>query len=357
MPTTQRRDRARLIDQLLDNPHRFEFFQAVRLLETWLRASDEHGDDLVPDRLRFCNSTSLAFPPSEIESLRRRSQRPGEDADPAKCLIELTPRFIGLLGGSGTLPLVYTELIAAQERQVRNSSIRSFLDLFSHRATALFYTGWKKSRLHFQYARERVNPFTQMALAFVGMEQRSLRNRLQAEAGGVHDDCLAYFSGALQRRVVSPEQLQRVLRGYLSVGVRVEQFVGRWYTLPPEARWGLGSCNGVLGRNAVLADRVWQRDLRVRLHLGPLDFKQFCRFLPQSPGALALRELLRTFVGVALEFEINLQLHACAVTGVVLDSQRPALAGCLGWNTYLQTLPSVADRCDVVYDIELAMAA
>ena len=356
MSTTQRRDSAGLIDQLFDNPHRFEFFQAVRLLETWLQAGDEHGDDLVPDRLRFCNSTSLSFPPSEIESLRRRPQPPGEDADPEKCLIELTPRFMGLLGGNGTLPLVYTELIAARERQVRNSSIRSFLDLFSHRATSLFYAGWKKSRLHFQYVRERANPFTQMALAFAGMEQRSLRNRLQAEAGGVHDDCLAYYSGALQRRAVSAEQLQRVLRGYLSVGVRVEQFVGRWYALPPEARWALGACNGVLGRNAVLADRVWQRDLRVRLHLGPLDFKQFCRFLPQSTGALALRELLRTLIGVALEFEINLELEASAVTGVVLDSQRLSMAGCLGWSTYLQSLPSAAHRCDVVYDIEPEVA-
>ena len=148
-----------------------------------------------------------------------------------------------------------------------------------------------------------------------------------------------------------------MLHGYLAVPVSVEQFVGRWYLLPSEARWHLGIGNRILGRNVVLGERSWQRDLCVRLHLGPLDGPQFCRFLPGAPGALALRELLRTLMGVALEFEINLTLDARAVEGTTLASDRSPLLGRLGWDTYLLTQPSNADRRDVVYDIEPALSA
>ncbi len=362
MPTPQRRDSTGLIDQLFEDPHRFEFFQAVRLLERTLNAQHGPSADLLPSQLRFRNSSSLSFPSSEIESLKVRwkevdAEDGAAEGGPREIdSIDITPAFMGLLGVAGALPYVYTEQVAQRELYQKDFAARSFLDLFSHRVLALFYKAWKKSRLHLQYETDRRNRFAPMVLALSGIGQASLNDRLKPKAGGVDDEGLAFFAGALQQRTLSAQQLQQMLSRYLKVAVRIEQFCGRWYTLPPEARTVLGMSGGQLGRNALSGERVWQRDLRVRVVLGPLDHRMFQRFLPGAPGATALRELLTLLSGVSLEYEISIVLRADAVKSSSLGSDRSPLAGRLGWDTYLQTRASSTDRSDVRYDIHAAPA-
>jgi type VI secretion system protein ImpH len=355
MPTPQRRHSTGLIDQLFEDPHRFEFFQAVRLLERTLTARHGPSADLLPSQVRFRNSASLAFPASEIESLKVQWKPAHDVADPPEIdRIDITPAFMGLLGVSGALPHVYTEQVGQRELYQKDFAARSFLDLFSNRMLALFYKAWKKSRLQLQYESDRRNRFAPMVLALAGLGQTPLTDRLRPEAGGVDDEGLAFFAGTLQQRTLSASQLQRLLARYLKVPVRLEQFCGRWYTLPPQARTVLGVSGGQLGRNALSGERVWQRDLRVRVVLGPLDHRMFLRFLPGAPGATALREILTLLSGVSLEYEISIVLRAEAVQSSSLGSDRSALAGRLGWDTYLQTRPSPVDRSDVRYDIHAA---
>ncbi|HET7794419.1 MAG TPA: type VI secretion system baseplate subunit TssG, partial [Rhizobacter sp.] len=254
MPTPQRRHPADLIDQLFEAPQRFEFFQAVRLLERWLAEDDtpRASGEVLPNELRFRNSMALSFPASEIEALQvHRGEASIEEGEAAIERIEITPAFMGLLGLTGTLPLVYTEQIVQHEQTHKDSAARSFLDLFSHRAISLFYAAWKKSRLHLQYEADRSNRFAPMVLALAGVGQKSLNDRLLPRAGGVDDESLAFFAGALQQRALSAPQLQQLLARYLRVPVSIEQFCGRWYALPPSARTHLGLGNGVLGKSAL----------------------------------------------------------------------------------------------------------
>jgi type VI secretion system protein ImpH len=357
MSSTQRRDSTGLIDQLLEDPHRFQFFQAVRLLENWLLPEPGARAELLPQQLRFRNSLALSFPASEIESLQVLRGPAGEDGQRPVQRIDITPAFMGLLGVSGVLPFVYTEQIAQRELYQKDLAARHFLDIFSSRAVALFYAAWKKSRLHLQYETDRKNSFAPMVLALAGLGQATLHDRLRPEKGGVADESLAYFAGALQQRALSAQQLQQLLSRYLKVPVRIEQFCGRWYRLPAGARTSLGLGNGVLGRNALSGERVWQRDLRVKVTLGPLGHRTFQRFLPGAMGATALREMLTLLSGVSLEYEINLALRADAIESSSLDSDRSPFVGRLGWDTYVQTRPQQGDRCDVRYDIHAAMAA
>jgi type VI secretion system protein ImpH len=362
MPGPQRRQPAGLIDQLLDEPHRFGFFQAVRLLELALPDAQRPASALVPRQLRFRNTVSLSFPASEIESLRvERSPVGAVDGDVQGFAsierIDLTPAFMGLLGINGSLPLVYTEQIAQREAHHKDAAARGFLDVFSHRAVSLFYAAWKKHRLAIQYEQEPRHRFLPWVLALAGVGTTALQDRLHAGQGGVADESLAFFAGALQQRQRSAPQIERVLARYLGVPVRIEQFQGRWYQLPASARTSLGMGNGVLGSNAIAGERVWQRDLRVKLTLGALDHAMFQRFLPGGPGATALKETLTMLSGVSLEYEVHLRLKADAVQGHRMDSARAPRVGRLGWDTYLQTRPQRSDRCDVRYDIHGAMPA
>lgn len=368
MPASQRRSVVGVVDRLLADPHRFQFFQAVRLLERWfiLQQADPATRRYPGPRLQFRNSVSLSFPASEIEQMQvllRESADgvPGghPQAGPAGLdidRIEITPAFMGLLGSNGTLPLYYTETLSRRELFHKDKAARAFFDIFHHRAVTLFYQAWKKHRLALQYENDRRNRFLPAVLALGGLGQPALRDRLAGDGDGVQDESLAYFAGTLQQRPVSAGQLRQVLAQYFNVRVRVEQFIGRWYTLPAGATTLLGSHNGVLGQSAVMGERVWQRDLRLRIVLGPLDGRAFQRFLPGASGARALEKLLTLLTGVSLEYEVRLSLRKQDVAGITL-ADPPAGAACggalgrLGWDAFLQTGPSQRDRDDVSYQI------
>lgn len=371
MRATYRLPPAAVIDRLFEQPHSFEFFQAVRLLENWFQRHEGlSSTEVMSQRLSFRNSLSMSFPASEIERLETlwldqvdlpdRQRATLEDvtsateAAPRRLQpgavrrLEITPAFMSLLGASGTLPIFYTELLARREQTLRDSSARAFLDIFLHRSVVLFYQAWRKHRLAIRYESDRRHHFLPQVLALAGMGQRSLRDRLQPDKGGVSDEMIAYFSGLFQQRSLSASALQQVLSLYFRTPVQVAQFVGRWFKLPSEHQTRLGLGNAQLGSTALSGERVWQRDLRVRLTFGPLSLERYRRFLPGGSAALALRQLLVQMTGMSLEYEVRLQLRAPDVQAVRLGG---AEGPRLGWETFLVSRPVEQDRSDAGYDL------
>ena len=343
------------IQQLIQAPHAFGFFQAVRLLDRWLGAGQPPGVGL--RRLHFRNSVSLSFPASEIESMHVTWRSPAAvDLPDGVERVDLTPACMGLLGVTGALPLFYTEWLGQAEQRHRDPSARAFLEVFSHRSVTLFYEAWRKHRLALQYEADRQRAFLPQVLALAGIGLKGLRHRLEPHRGGVSDEGLAYFAGALQQRTLPASRLQRILQRYLGVPVEVEPFVGRWYRIPEVGctRLGVGLSDrcGLLGQSAVLGDRVWQRDLRMRITLGPLDHVRLRRFLPGGAGERALRHWLGLLFGPALEFEVRLRLRQPDVQPMALDASRAPTLGRLGWDTFLMSRPAQRDRDDVCYDIQ-----
>lgn len=362
------------IDRLFAEPHSFSFFQAVRLLSRWIVREEGVGSaEVIARRLAFRNSLELSFPPSEIAAFTvvavddpDAPPRPGlldeviEASDPDAPVthverrsrdvdrIEMTPAFMGLLGSNGTLPIYYTELFARREMFERDQAPRAFLDIFLQRAVALFYESWRKHRLPVRFEDDRRNEYLPLILSVAGLGHKGLRDRLRSREGGVADDTLAYFAGGLQHRPVSAAALQRLLSQYFAAPVALEQFVGRWFTLPVDNQSAMGLANMSLGRDAVMGERIWQRDLRMRLTIGPLNALRFRRFLPGGAAALALRELLSLLTGTTLEYEVRLCLRAADVQGASLDAQT---APRLGWDSFLVTQSERRDRDDPGYDV------
>lgn len=356
MPPAQRQQPVAVVSRLLEAPHGFGFFQAMRLLERWLcRQEGASPAEVLGRRIAVRSHLSLSFPASEIADLAIEGEVSCEGGVPLSRgvrRIELTPAFVGLLGSGGVLPRYYTELFARRETYQRDRAGRAFLDIFLHRATVLFYQAWQKHRLAVQFEADRRNGYLPLMLAVAGLGSTALRDRLSPGGGGVADDALAHFAGALQSRPLSATMLRRVLQRYFAAPVRLDSFVGRWYTLPECSRSHVGLSNMRLGRDLVVGERVWQRDLRMRLTFGPLSRDRFSRFLPGGPAALALKELLGLLSGAAFEYEVRLTLRAADVNGITLDDARSAR---LGWDSFLTTAPERHDRSDVGYDL-LALA-
>jgi len=360
MQTAQRRTESGVIEALLQHPYRFEFFQAVRLLEqAYAKAGVRSG--VVGELVRFRNSLLLSFPPSEIEALKaiEVGGSPGElgrapGTDLSHVTYELTPTFIGLTGPVGALPRHYTEILIEREVLFRDRAARVFLDIFSNRMVAFFYQAWKKYRLHLLYEQDRKNLFTPLMLSLVGCDHARLRTDLQLGKRDIYDESIAHYAGIARHRPVSAANVQRMLEDYFDVSVRFEQFVGRWFSIPPDQRTTLSGSYAELGVTSFCGERTWQRQTKIRILLGPMTRPEFMSFLPYGDAARSLSRILALTLGQSFEFEIRLVLKKEGIFSASLGNEdQPAR---LGWDTFLQSQPASNDSIDAMYEVEATAA-
>ncbi|MDR0587810.1 MAG: type VI secretion system baseplate subunit TssG [Burkholderiales bacterium] len=355
----QRRIEFSVIERFFREPYRFQFFQAVRLLERWRAASTQKEDikAFEQQHLRFINSTSLSFPASEIAAAKAYAENfhvlsPEELSEAIRNAeietVEITPTFFGLLGVQGALPFHYSERLATFEAQKRDPGARSFFDIFSNRAAYLFYHAWKKYRLALMHESGTGEQYLSALLSIAGLGHSGLRNRLRGGKGEVCDSALARYATAVKQRPPAAKFLQRALAEYFGITFSIEQFVGSWYVVPENCRTELGGESAYLGRSAFIGERVWQRNLRLRVKLGPLNAKKFEDFLPGGHGAEALKKLLLLMGGITYEYEVRLILAKEDINGCVLDNHTGAR---LGWDSFLCSKASTVDRDDAQYVI------
>ena len=294
MPAPQRRPVPGVIARLEAAPYRFQFMQALRLVLVWLRRDGVPPERALRHILRVRNSLSLTFLASEIESLRidlaADTPKPGTVTG-----IQLTPAFMGLLGANGTLPLHYTEWIAAHEYAERDESTRACLDLFSDRTVGLFFRAWTKYRPEHTIDVDGEDPYRPLLLSLGA--RPTAQSRAQTGDLAFHADAMAFYIGLLRQRSMSAAALSCILSDYFGVPIAIEQFVGGWDDIADNRQCRMGGDNASLGYSGALGVRAWRHDLGVTLHIGPLCKADFERFLPGTAGARALETIL-VLVGI-----------------------------------------------------------
>lgn len=343
MATESGRTDSSVADLLFEEGYRFDFFQAVRVLERLYphRAAVGRGARPGDEVARFRTHASLAFPASAIHEMK-------EAADPGRP-VEMTVAFMGLTGPLGVLPRHYTEMLLERAR-LKDSTLGDFLTLFDHRLISLFYRAWEKYRvpIGYEHARSRgesLDAASTYVFDLIGMGTTGLRGRFQALA----DESLLYYAGLLGQRPHGATGLQGILQDYFGVPVQVVQFKGRWLTLSEESRSRLGrgeEGGSTIGR-AVLGGRVWDQQAGFRLRIGPLGFAAFHDFLPSGTAFAPLVELARFFAGQELDFDVQLLLKAADVPRCRLGDTG-ARSPRLGWSTWLKTAEFTDDADDTM---------
>lgn len=328
---------------LFDEPYRFDFFQAVRLLERIYPARLPVGRGGEPERevVRFRTLPSLKFPPSQIYDLTREGEQNerGESAPP-----QMTVAFMGLIGPLGVLPASYTELVMERLRE-KDHTLHDFLDIFNHRAISLFYRAWEKYRFPVAYERGTEDRFTEFLFDIIGMGTRGLRGRLR-----LPDEALVFYGGLIAQRPHSAGAAAAIIADYFGVPAQVVQFAGQWLKLEADDLTRLGGANARLGVSAVAGVRVWDSGSKFRLTLGPLSLKEFVAFLPGGSAHGGVADLMRFIAGQELDFDIQLVLKAREVPGCILTT-RAKRKPRLGWTTWLKTKPLRRDDEQVVLSV------
>ncbi len=287
-----------VIQRLLEGAPDFNFFQAVRILESLFpgAARPGEGDDLAREAFRIETLNTLAFPASEIHSLlppksygEQRDdlekahgkefdwERPAFDLDllalvqerriPARLLVT----FMGLYGVSSPLPSYFIDPITL--RKVEYFELKKFLDFFGHRFYSLFYRAWKKYRHPLHFDPDGPDSTTLRLVAMTGQWPRRLRTAGREEKPAL-DLARIPFARFLGSRVRSARGLEQLLRGYFRFPqVRVRSFAPTWFDIP--AMTCLGRPGNTLGAGARLGMRMEDRVFSFTVEIGPLPEAEF----------------------------------------------------------------------------------
>jgi type VI secretion system protein ImpH len=353
--------------RLFREPHRFDFFQAVRLLESLAarrarqqreardrqqrripRAPVGHDHHPSQEAIRFRALDSLGFPPGCIDSLD--AKEPGEGDPPPP---EMVVSFLGLTGPQGVLPDHYTRFVIRTARV--DDTLRDFLDLFHHRIISLFYRAWAKYHFFVGYEQARQAPdrgeddaFSRSLYCLVGLGSGKLRNRLELD-----DEALLHFAGHFSNRRPTALSLQAMLRDYFGLPMKVLEFQGCWLRLDEADQTRIAcrkrptNAHNQLGGSALLGKRVWDIQSKFRIRVGPLGISDFRRLRPGAMMFRALCQFVRLYAGPEWDFDVQLVLKAADVPGCVLGT--PTDASRLGYNTWLHGRPIERDADDAVH--------
>jgi type VI secretion system protein ImpH len=353
--------------QLLQEPYRFDFFQAVRLAERMAKearsaARQPVGYEGSPreEAVRFRALPSLSFPPGAVHEVRvpqtsevlKTSEVSGTPGEPQP--LEMVVSFMGLTGPQGVLPDHYTAMVINRVRK-RDFALRDFFDLFNHRAVSLFHRAWEKYRFALGYERAllagdgREDLFTQCLFSLVGLGTGGLRRRNQFD-----DDVFLYYAGLFAHYPRSALSLELMVADFFQLPAAIRQFQGQWLRLGdddlsvlPSPRRPAG-LNTALGTNVVIGERVWNIESKFRLRLGPLSYRQFCSFMPSAELLRSVSHLVRCYAGPQFDFDVQLVLKAgevpwCRLGGDGTDPSR------LGWNTWVRCGEFTHDVDDAIF--------
>ena len=317
-----------------DSPWKYDYFAVMRRLEASAPSSPRWGRALLPsaEPIRVGQEASLAFAPASFSRF--------EDAT-AHSPPRLRQQFFGYIGPNGPLPVHWSDYIQERLQNYGDRTWLAFLDTFTHRFALHFYRAWTQSRPAVSLDRPAEDNFRRQVGSLVGIGTAARQER-----DAIHDDARLHFSGWLARQVRSSDGVEAVLKAYFGVPVRLEKWVGHWMQMSAGdlSYLGRGGMTG-LGGGALLGTRVWDRQHRVRLHLGPLSMAQYRLFLPSGTAWPVLQLWMQQLLGDELYWDVVLVLRKEEVPALCLGTDSR-----IGWTSWVGRQVRTRDAADVRMD-------
>lgn len=323
--------------EIRETPWRYDLFQLLRRIDAQGGERYPLGRAPLPkfEPLRIGQLPSVSFAPSTIAEVSQR---------PENGLHEIAILSFGLFGPNGPLPLHITEYAYERYHHHQDRSLSAFADLFHHRLTLLFYRAWADAQPTVSLDRADNRRFENYLASLIGMGQPGQMNK-----GCLNSHSRFTHAGHLTRHGRDPEGLEKILRHYFNVPVKLVANILQWMPLSrrEQAQLSHGPRSPRMGESAFLGIAVRDVQHKFRLEIGPLSREEYNRFLPGEKWVFALRDWVRQYTGIEFEWDTRIILRADAVQGATLGSE-----GRLGYNTWLGCQPQPIPRGDLVYRVE-----
>ena len=329
-----KRNETYFIDQsLLERSYEFSFFQTIRLIECAHPEKPLLGRGVRPsdDPIRLDQEVSLSFPPSTITHYQYRK---GYAAP------HLSTVFFGLFGSNGALPTHLTEYAFQRLHHHNDPTFIRFVNIFQHRMLSLFYRAWANAQPTVNFDRPDEDRFKLYLGSFLGIAEKSNQKR-----DDITDLLKLHYAGHFSCQTKHAEGLASIIQGYFGLSVEIEEFVGEWLDIPNDSicRLGESEYTGLLGSTVILGNRMWSRQNKFRIKLGPMGVELYKLMLPGGDSLKRLIALVKNYVGIDLGWDVQLVLKKDEVPKVKLDNSSQ-----LGWTTWLGQRKSQLDADDLV---------
>jgi type VI secretion system protein ImpH len=322
-------------------PHEHDFFALLRRIESLRPDAPRFGRALrpAPEPLRLGQKAELAFAVSALAGFEGS----------ATGAPRLQVRFFGLFGPQGPMPLHLTEYVRERRRQHGDPTSERFFDIFHHRLLSLFYRAWAQGQPVVQHDRPHDDRYAAWLGSAIGVAG------LVPQGDALPPSARQHQAGLLASRSRHPEGLAKLLARHFGLAVRIEEHVPHWlhFAAPDRSRLGFArnrtqrfsSAAAQLGSTAAAGSKVWDRQSRFRIVLGPMSLAKYRAFQPGSPALRALREWVRHFVGLDLQWDVELCLARAEVPEPLLR-ERPQL-GRSAWLGSRERDRHASDRRDL----------
>jgi type VI secretion system protein ImpH len=310
-----------MIDAVLGEACAFDFFRVIRRLELALSGAPPIGRDgpSIEEAVHILPEASFRFPPSAIANIEAGSD--------SKFPLVMTITFFGLYGRCGTLPWHYTSRIIHQIRpsisdiRYPRSGLRAFLDIFNHRFASFFYRAGIKYRWPLTFRQHGEDETTRNLIAFTGLKTLYTRNRLC-----IPDIAMQRYAG-LFTIPNSASSLTSLLSDFLNTPVKIRQFEGEWLEIEETDRNRIGfkRGNNCLGQSFSIGRRIFSRQHRFRIVIGPIGFDQFTLLQPGQKKFEELNMLVRMRSGITLKYDFAIKVDRPTVPHAALGRERVRL--------------------------------
>lgn len=302
----------RLLDSLEREPWAHDFFALMRQVESLTPDMPRLGRAQRPTQepLRLGQVAELDFAPAAIASFSRTGATSGR----------LGVRFFGMLGSHGPLPLHLTEYIRERRHQHADPTLERFLDIFHHRMLSLFYRAWAQAQPPVQLDRPADDRYAAWLGATFGLGPGT------NQRDSIPDAAKRFFAGHLGNRSRHPEALVKVLQQYFGIPAALQSHVAHWMPVHVEDRSRLGfaanraerrgqgfGLGAQLGRSANAGSKVYDRQFKFRVALGPMSLQAYQSFLPGGRAWTELRDWIKLLSGGDMLWDVQLGLREAEV--------------------------------------------
>lgn len=276
------------IDALVADAAKFDFFQALRLIEQqWPGALERsvagQGDAM---RATIRPHDGLAFPSSDVHSVATNGTNE----------LALVVTFLGLYGVDSPLPTYFGGSASDDD----SSALRAFLDIFGHRFYVLLFEGWKKYRVALGNSVEAKADLRRL-VCLAGLDASS--------SNDVETRRLLPLAATLRNEVRNAEGLARLISAFFpSVSVQIAENVPRRVAVSDRPRLGRIGQRITLSDTAFLGAELLDVSGQFRIVLGPVSWEQFEAFHPREPAAKTLAGLVDLYVRDALAYDVELRV-------------------------------------------------
>ncbi len=326
---------ASLKEVLSEKGSRFNFYQAVRLLQLGRKKSKEpgEGENLDAESARFKSEALMGFPPSDVVDI----VFPKDSSIPVVKMASF-----GIAGNFGPLPIPYT-MEMLERVSYGDTAMRDFLDIFNHRLVSLLYQIRKKNRLGLVTKSPEETDMAFYLYSLLGLSTSKVKGRMKFE-----ERSLLLFTGLLQKKPLSSASFEKVVSGYFEFPIKLTPFVGQRESLKNEHKVFLGENgqNQILGKDTTIGETYWDQHRKVELELGPLSYRQFHQFLGLRKGRQTLKDFSNFLIGPHTGFDARLAIRQkdIPLSWLPMKPNKKHPGFRLGWNSWLKTKDTPDDE-------------